>query len=144
MSTSCPAGARPWVGRFRSRAETIPVIAHIGQRALALNRPPWLDVAGRRRPRWREDQEVCGNAVTPPRGTRRHAQPKSDHAYTQAWSASPSVPDRPPLEEKVMARKKDKKAQKDKKARKTQSAQGAPAAAETTVAPSNSPRPKKS
>jgi hypothetical protein len=39
-----------------------------------------------------------------------------------------------------MARKKDKKAQKDKK---VQSAQGAPAAAETAVAPSASPRPKK-
>ena len=37
-----------------------------------------------------------------------------------------------------MARKNDKKAQK------TQSAQGAPTAAETAVAPSASPRPKKS
>jgi hypothetical protein len=46
-----------------------------------------------------------------------------------------------------MARKKDKKAQKDKRAqkdKKTQSAQGGPAAAETAVAPSASPRPKKS
>jgi hypothetical protein len=47
------------------------------------------------------------------------------------------------IEEKAMARKKDKKAQKDKKSQKAQSAQGAPAAAETTVAPSASPRPKK-
>ncbi len=49
-----------------------------------------------------------------------------------------------------MARKKDKKAQKDKKTQKdtktpkNQSAQGAPTAAETAVAPSASPRPKKS
>jgi hypothetical protein len=48
------------------------------------------------------------------------------------------------IEEKVMARKKDKKTQKDKKTRKTQSALDAPAAAETAVAPSASPRPKKS
>jgi hypothetical protein len=34
MTTSCPAGASPEVKRFRSRAETIPVIAHIGQPAL--------------------------------------------------------------------------------------------------------------
>jgi len=44
------------------------------------------------------------------------------------------------IEDNVMARKKDKKAQKDKK---KPSAQGAPAAAETAVAPSASPRAKK-
>jgi hypothetical protein len=49
-----------------------------------------------------------------------------------------------------MARKKDKTAQKEKKALKDkrtpkkQSAQGAPTTAATTVAPSASPRPKKS
>ena len=49
-----------------------------------------------------------------------------------------------------MARKKDKTAQKDKKALKDkttatkQSAQDAPTTAATTVAPSASPRPKKS
>ena len=54
------------------------------------------------------------------------------------------------IEEKVMARKKDKKSQKDKKAQKDkttpekQSAQGAPTTAATTVAPSARPRPKKS
>jgi hypothetical protein len=53
------------------------------------------------------------------------------------------------IEEMVMARKKDKKTQKDKKSQKdnktqtTQSAQRAPGAAETAVAPSASPRPKK-
>ncbi|HXR27187.1 MAG TPA: hypothetical protein VN771_04940 [Candidatus Baltobacteraceae bacterium] len=46
----------------------MPVIAHIGQPALTLQRPPWLDVAGSRWPAWREDQEIRGNAAPPPRG----------------------------------------------------------------------------
>ena len=76
---------------------------------------------------------------------------QSDHPYTQASSGSSNVPETDrSIEEKVMARKKDKKAQKDKKALKDkttatkQSAQGAPTTAATTVAPSASPRPKKS
>ena len=40
MTTSCPAGANPWVSGSRSRVETIPVIAHIGQPALTLKRAP--------------------------------------------------------------------------------------------------------
>jgi hypothetical protein len=52
-------------------------------------------------------------------------------------------------EERVMGKKKDTKkdkktAKKDKKARKAKSAQDAPRAAETAVAPSASPRRKKS
>jgi K+-transporting ATPase c subunit len=70
---------------------------------------------------------------------------QSDHPYTQASSGSSNVPETDrSIEEKVMARKKDKNAQKDKKAQKTQSAQGAPTTAATSVAPSASPRPKKS
>jgi hypothetical protein len=48
-------------------------------------------------------------------------------------------------EERVMGKKKDKKTRKkDKKTRKAKSAQDAPRAAETAVAPSASPRRKKS
>lgn len=47
------------------------------------------------------------------------------------------------IEEKAMARKKDKKAQKDKKAKRAQAAQGAQVTAETAVPPSGAPRPKK-
>jgi len=48
-------------------------------------------------------------------------------------------------EERVMGKKKDKKtAKKDKKTTKAKSAQDAPRAAETAVAPSASPRRKKS
>ena len=70
----------------------------------------------------------------------------SEHAYTHAWLGSSSVPDRQRIEDNVMARKKGKKTKKDKKNKdkKAQSAQGAPAAVETAVAPSASPRPKKS
>ena len=78
------------------------------------------------------------NATTGQRGATCNRQ--SDRAYTQVRSASSSVPIDRRIEEKVMARKKDKQTQKDKK---PQSAQGAPAEAETAVAPSASPRPKK-
>jgi hypothetical protein len=102
-----------------------------------------------RRPTRREDQDGCRNATTGLSGATCIRQ--SDHAYTRAWPASSSVPQTDRRnEEKVMARKKDKKAQKDKKTQrdkktqKTQSAQAAPTTAATAVAPSAGPRPKKS
>ena len=76
--------------------------------------------------------------------TRRHVQPTvgSPLHSGSVGQLERAKTDRR-IEEKVMARKKDKKAQKDKKSQKAQSAQGAPAAAPTTVAPSASPRAKK-
>ena len=47
--------------------ETLPVIARLGKPALTLQRLAWRDVAGRRRPAWREDQRRT--AATPQRGT---------------------------------------------------------------------------
>jgi len=86
-----------------------------------------------------------GNATTPPRGNAppRDADSRITPTLRFGRRARAGQTDRR-IEERVIARKKDKKAQKDKKSQKAQSAQGAPAAAETAVAPSASPRPKKS
>jgi hypothetical protein len=89
---------------------------------------------------WRKDQGVRRNAATPTRGNAAPRAIESKPTLRLGRRALAGQTDRR-IEENVMARKKDKKAQKDKKGK---SAKGAPAAAETAVAPSASPRPKKS
>ena len=115
MTTSCPAGARLLVKRFKESGWT--------RRTAAT-------------PRRHHGATRCHVQATA--GSRVHSGLVGELERCQT--------DRR-IEEKVMARKKDKKAQKGKKgkkAKKTQLAQGTPTAAPEAVAPPASPRPKKS
>ena len=112
MTTSCPAGARLLVKRFKESGWT--------RRTAAT-------------PRRHHGATRCHVQATA--GSRVHSGLVGELERCQT--------DRR-IEEKVMARKKDKKAQKGKKAKKTQLAQSTPTAAPEAVAPPASPRPKKS
>jgi hypothetical protein len=119
MTTSCPAGARLLVKRFKESG--------------------WTKERTAATPRRHHGATRCHVQATA--GSRVHSGLVGELERCQT--------DRR-IEEKVMARKKDKKAQKGKKgkkgkkAKKTQLAQSTPTAAPEAVAPPASPRPKKS
>src|SRR5450759_491246 len=155
MTTSCPGSTSQTVRSregeshraFCGAAEKRP--HHRARLAL---------LAGPRR--WKPPQVTVGlargrgrSAATLPRhhgATRRPLKPSRSTPTLRAGRAAPvGAEPNDESEERVMGKKKDEKKdkkteKKDKKARKAKSAQDAPRAAETAVAPSASPRRKKS
>jgi hypothetical protein len=131
----------------RIRAETIRVIAHVGQPARTLS----AGSGGLMSP------EVGGGVARGPgrspqrRNTntgQRGAPCNREHPYTQAWSASFSMPARPPHRGERHGQKEGQEGSEGQEGQEgsegQEAAVRAPAAAETAVAPSASPRPKKS
>jgi len=135
-----PAFVRDWPFRLRvSRSPAAPLFgAHTLTTSCSARAKPWVKAGGRRGERTRRAAAAPPRSNAAPRATDSRMTP----TLRLGRRARACQTDRR-IEEKVMARKKDKKSQ-DKKAQKKQSAQGAPTSAAATVAPSASPRPKKS